>query len=213
MPCPYYATMHYLTLDNTLPNPIDQFDIWFKEIKEVGARQAVPLLVEAFCLSTRDKWGNPDGRMILLKGYDARGFVFYTNFDSPKGIVLLEHAEAAMTFYWEPLRRQVRIQGSVEKVTDEEANDYFGTRPRDSQLGAWASRQSAVLTERKILDDRFKEFEKKFEEKEVPRPPYWSGFRLIPARIEFWQEQQSRLHDRILYEKRKSIWDKKLLYP
>lgn len=197
-----------LTLENTLPDPIDQFDRWFKDAQ--SAKMALP---EAFCLSTRDKWGNPDGRMILLKGYSARGFVFYTNFDSPKGIVLLEHPEVAMTFYWEPLRRQVRIQGRVEKITDEEADDYFATRPRESQLGAWASRQSAILTERKILEDRLSEFEKKFEGKKVPRPPYWSGFRLVPARIEFWQEQTSRLHDRVLYEKRGSVWDKQLLYP
>ncbi len=197
-----------LTIENTLPDPVSQFHVWFKD-----AQSAHIPLVEAFCLSTLDRWGNPDGRMILLKGYGVDGFVFYTNLDSAKGIVLMEQPSASMTFYWEPLRRQVRIQGDVVQVTDAEADDYFKTRPRESQLGAWASRQSAILTERKILEDRFRKFEKKFEGKEVPRPPFWSGFRLVPARIEFWQERESRLHDRVLYEKQGDRWNKTLLYP
>lgn len=191
-------------------NPIKQFALWFEGAKGRSEIQ----LPEAMCLSTVSPDGEPEGRMVLLKGYDeSGGFVFYTNFDSPKSRALAQNPKAALTVYWEALRRQVRISGTVERVSDAEADDYFASRPRLSQIAAWASCQSAPLESREALEKEFAAVEKRFEDKPVPRPPFWGGYRLIPSRIEFWQERPNRLHDRHLYIRRGDRWEMMLLCP
>jgi len=152
--------------------------------------------------------------MVLLKGVSERGLVFYTNVHSVKGKALLVRPQASLTWYWEPLRRQVRIQGRTELVSDEEADAYFRSRPRAAQLSAWASRQSAPLASRSLLERRVQAFEKRFRGKPVPRPPFWVGFRVVPVRVEFWQERPDRLHDRLLFTKTASgRWKLTRLYP
>jgi pyridoxamine 5'-phosphate oxidase len=190
-------------------NAFDQFKHWFSE----ASVQKKILLASAFCLSTVGPKGFPQSRMLLLKGYDKNGFVFYTNLNSPKGLSLKKNARASMTFYWEQLRRQVRIVGSTSSTSDREADLYFHSRPRDSQIGAWASLQSQVLDSRKTLEDRFEFFRKKFEGRKIPRPPHWTGFRLKPVSIEFWQERPNRLHDRFLYTRKTNGWKIQRLYP
>lgn len=185
-----------------LKNPFDQFSKWFDEAKNHPQIE----LPNAVCLSTVDEKGFPESRMMLLKGFDADGFVFFTNLNSAKARSLKRTPQAALNFYWEKLRRQVRVQGTVQAVSDTEADAYFKTRPRGSQIAAWASEQSRPLTSREFLEKRVKELEKKFEGKEVPRPTFWSGFRLVPARMEFWIERPSRLHDRFLYTRQGDDW-------
>jgi pyridoxamine 5'-phosphate oxidase len=182
-------------------DPVKQFQLWFDEASASG----VPL-PEAACLSTVSREGEPEGRMILLKEADERGFVFYTNFNSPKARSLQAHPLAALTFYWEKLRRQVRLVGKTEKVSDAEADAYFDSRPRESQLGAWASFQSEILDARETLEKRFEELSRKYEGKDIPRPAHWSGYRIVPAKIEFWIERPNRLHDRFLYELKGKEW-------
>jgi len=202
--------MKKMTSKNLKTNPIIQFCEWFKVIKKNRKIE----LPDACCLSTVDSRGNPDGRMVLLKEFDERGFVFYTNMNSPKGKDLLKNKKAALTFYWEKVRRQVRIQGFTELVSTEEADAYFGTRPRQAQLGAWASKQSEVLSHRSHLIKAFEKFALKFGRQKVPRPDYWTGVRLIPKKIEFWQERSYRLHDRFLYTRvKKGKWKVSRLYP
>ncbi len=167
----------------------------------------------AFALATVGEEGQPSLRMLLLKDVDEHGFVFYTNLESRKGRELAANRRAAMTFHWSPLERQVRIEGRVTPVTDAEADAYFATRPRGSQLGAWASRQSRPMARAGDLDARLAEFESKFEGKAVPRPPFWSGFRLVPSVIEFWKGKASRLHERQLFVREDGGWRVELLYP
>lgn len=185
-----------------MKNPIRLFDRWFRQAKKIRGL----MLPEAMCVSTVGLKGDPEGRVILLKGYNARGFVFYTNLRSPKSSALKRRPVASLTFYWEGLRRQVRITGRVQPVSTREADDYFRTRPRGSQIAAWASNQSRPIQNRNELLDRVTHFKKIFAGKEVPRPDFWSGWRVVPSRMEFWQEQPSRLHDRFLYVKRKNSW-------
>jgi len=166
------------------------------------------------CLSTIDRDGFPDGRFVLLKGFDERGFVFYTNAESRKGLSLAECPRAALSFYWEPLQRQVRIQGVVEQVSGSEADEYFASRLRLSRIGAWASQQSRTLPERSVLLKRVREYQEKFRGKDIPRPPYWTGYRVLPLRVEFWQLRASRLHDRFLYERDAAgAWRITRIYP
>ena len=167
----------------------------------------------AFALATVGADGQPSVRILLLKGVDERGFVFYTNYESRKGTELLAHSQAAMCFHWQPLERQVRVEGLARPVSAEEADAYFATRPRGSQLGAWASMQSQPLPRTEDLADRVQEFESRFEGSPVPRPPHWSGFRLVPHRIEFWHNMPSRLHDRQLYLREPDGWRREALYP
>ncbi len=190
------------------PDPLRQFHMWFDM-----ARRASEADPTAMTLATCTRDGRPSARIVLLKRADERGFVFYTNRESRKGRELLENPRAALVFHWPSLLKQVRIEGTVEPVPDEEAGRYFQTRPRDSQVGAWASLQSQVLDNRETLLARFREYEIQFAEREVPRPPHWGGFRVIPHQIEFWQSRPGRLHDRWLYHLLEGRWLIERLYP
>ena len=167
----------------------------------------------AMTLATTTPEGRPSARAVLLKGLDERGFVFYTNLESRKSKELFASPHAALCFLWKSLNRQVRVEGRVELVGDEEADAYFASRPRDSQIGAWASDQSQPLASRAELERRVEEFSRRFGEAQVPRPPSWSGFRVVPQRIEFWQERPFRLHDRLLFIREGKEWRRELLFP
>ena len=165
-------------------------------------------------LATVDQDGMPDVRMVLLKGFDESGFVFYTNFESAKGREILGSMKSAMCFHWKSLRRQVRIRGNVEVVSDAEADAYFASRPRGSRIGAWASRQSRPLESRFALEKAVAEYTARYAVGEIPRPKHWSGFRIVPVSIEFWHDRPFRLHDRVTFSRRPdSGWDKARLYP
>lgn len=178
------------------PDPFEQFRRWFAEAEEVE-----PPEPNAMTLATATRDGRPSARMVLLKGVDERGFVFYTNYESRKGRELAENPWAALVFWWPHMARQVRVEGRVEKVSEAESDAYFRTRPRGSQIGAWASRQSTVIASRAELEARYRQYEAEFEGREVPRPPYWGGYRLVPEVFEFWQGRLNRLHDRFRYRK------------
>jgi pyridoxamine 5'-phosphate oxidase len=167
----------------------------------------------AMALGTVENGGQPSVRIVLLKSFDERGFVFYTNHEGRKGRHLLAHPHAALCFHWAPLEIQVRIEGTVTKVADEEADSYFATRNRQSQIGAWASRQSEPLETPTALDERVARYEREFEGREVPRPQFWSGFRVLPERIEFWKGRPNRLHERHLYTRAGKRWKIETLYP
>jgi pyridoxamine 5'-phosphate oxidase len=193
--------------------PFELFDRWFQE-----AAASEPEDANAMALATADAQGRPSLRMVLLKGVDERGFVFYTNLGSRKGRQLQENPHAALGFHWKSLRRQVRVEGAVEPVTAEEADAYFATRHRSSQIGAWASRQSQPMTARLELERRVAEFTARFGFGRVPRPHWWSGFRVLPARIEFWQQGAFRLHERTLYMREGDVgegggWQTQRLFP
>lgn len=180
---------------------IRQFDIWFREAEEV-----VPELPNAMTLSTSSPDGRPSARMVLLKGFDSDGFVFYTNYDSPKSEDLENNPQAALVFFWPQLGRQVRIYGKVGRVTRKESEDYFHTRPIDSQIGAWASNQSHVLSSREELETSFRLALERFGGGVIPLPPNWGGYRLAPETIEFWQSRTARLHDRLRYTRNGDNW-------
>jgi len=190
--------------------PLRLFAAWFAE-----AKRSEPVNPEAMTLATVDAHGMPNARMVLLKGFDAQGFVFYTNLDSVKGHELAEVPKAALTFYWKSLQRQVRLRGSVEPVSAEEADAYFATRSRIAQIGAWASNQSAPLESRMAFEKAVARFTAKFGIGTVSRPPHWSGYRVVPQQIEFWQERPFRLHDRIVFrhDDPDAPWSKTRLYP
>jgi pyridoxamine 5'-phosphate oxidase len=188
--------MTELGVETASPDPFEQFGRWFEEAKASGLREPT-----AMTLATASPEGAPSARMVLLKGFDERGFVFYTNHGSRKGGELLSNPRAALVFYWSPLERQVRIAGAVAPVSAEESDAYFRSRPRGSRLGAWASEQSRPLAGREELDRRVAELEREFDGREIPRPPHWGGFRVVPVEMEFWQGRADRLHDRMLYSR------------
>jgi pyridoxamine 5'-phosphate oxidase len=164
-------------------------------------------------LATTDAAGRPSARLVLLRGVDARGFVFFTNYNSRKGRELAGNPHAALCFYWTSLDEQIRIEGRVERVSDDESDAYFAGRPRGSQLGAWASDQSEVLPSRETLEEKYREIERQFEGRTVERPAFWGGYRLTPVRIEFWYGRPDRLHDRVVYVRDGSAWRIERLYP
>ena len=190
--------------------PLPLFAAWFAE-----AKRAEPVNPDAMTLATVGADGLPNARMVLLKAFDERGFVFYTNADSVKGHELAAAPKAALTFYWKTLQRQVRLRGAVEAVAEAEADAYFATRSRMAQLGAWASKQSAALESRLTFEQAIARFTAKFAAGAVPRPPYWVGYRVVPVEIEFWQERPFRLHDRIVFTREGvgAPWTKTRLYP
>ncbi|MDP9838310.1 pyridoxamine 5'-phosphate oxidase [Neorhizobium huautlense] len=190
--------------------PFSLFGAWLKDAtaSEINDPNAV-------AVATVDENGLPNVRMVLLKGYDERGFVFYTNFESQKGRELLGQQKAAMVFHWKSLRRQVRLRGEVEVVTDAEADEYYATRPRGSRIGAWASKQSRPLEGRFALEKAVAEYTARYAIGEIPRPPHWSGFRIRPVSIEFWHDRPFRLHDRVEFRRDtpEGDWQKVRMYP
>jgi pyridoxamine 5'-phosphate oxidase len=189
------------------PEPLAPFQRWFAE---ASAREED---AGAMALATTTRDGFPALRFVLLKGFDERGFVFYTNLESRKAEELSANPRAALCFFWKALRRQVRVEGAARPVSEAEADAYFATRPRDSQLGAWASAQSRPLADRARLEQEAAAFARRFAGRVVARPPFWSGFRIVPQRVEFWQERPSRLHDRWLYIREGEGWRRQRLYP
>lgn len=192
----------------TEDTPFARFASWLAE-----AEQSEPINPTAMSVATVDARGRPQVRMVLLRGFDTRGFVFYTNLDSQKGADLKAHPYAALCFYWKTPGRQVRIDGPVEIVSDAEADAYFASRPRDSQIGAWASQQSRTLESRFALEQQVARYAAQFGFNRVPRPPFWSGYRVIPEVIEFWEERPFRLHERTVFTRRDATWDISQLYP
>lgn len=191
-------------------DPFALFDHWLAEASEKEPNDPT-----ATALATVDENGLPNVRMVLLKGFDTRGFVFYTNFESAKGRELLTSMKAAMCFHWKSVRRQVRLRGEVEQVSSDEADAYYISRPRGSRIGAWASHQSRPLESRAVLERAVAELTERYGEGDIPRPPHWSGFRIKPISIEFWQDSAFRLHDRIAFTRRNDAdrWTKTRLYP
>ncbi len=195
--------------DDPMPNdPFQMFEDWFAQ-----ARTSEPNDPNAMAVASVGADGQPSVRMVLLKGHDARGFVFYTNFEGRKAGELIAHPKAALLFHWKSLRRQVRIEGAVSQVDDGEADAYFASRGRDSQLGAWASEQSRPLDARETFLARFDDVAQRFEGQDVPRPPHWGGFRVTPASFEFWQDREHRLHERRTFTRGGTGWAEAMLYP
>lgn len=198
----------YLDRSDLLPDPLAQFALWYEE-----AQHSTVALPHAMVLATADAQGRPSARMVLLKECDQRGFVFYTNSNSHKGRDLSQNPRAALVFHWEPLRKQVRVEGAVERVSSEEADAYFATRPRGSQLGAWASPQSESIPDRTALERETDQLEAHYAERDVPRPPHWNGYRVCPDTLEFWVDRASRLHDRFEYRRSPQGWQIRQLAP
>ncbi len=194
-------------VSNAEASPFKQFEIWFDEAMNSGLIEPT-----AMSLSTVSANSKPSSRMVLLKKVDDRGFVFYSNYESRKGRELAHNPNASLLFYWDTLERQVRIEGIVEKLSTKESEEYFKTRPYESKLGAWASKQSEILSTRFTLIKRVVKYMQKFKT-DVPLPPFWGGYRLIPDYFEFWQGRESRLHDRIAYKKTAEGWNIVRLYP
>jgi pyridoxamine 5'-phosphate oxidase len=190
------------------PDPFEQFRAWFQDAEEAGLAK-----VNAMTLATADAAGRPSARLVLLKELDARGFVFFTNYGSRKGEQLGANPWAALVFYWDRFDRQVRVEGKVERVADEDSDAYFAARPRGARIGAIASPQSRPLADRAELEARIAEVEREVGDDEPARPAWWGGFRVVPERIEFWQGQPSRLHDRVEYVRERGEWTPRRLAP
>ncbi|BCL37830.1 pyridoxine/pyridoxamine 5'-phosphate oxidase [Nostoc sp. MS1] len=201
-------TLEGLSETEVEPNPFIQFKKWFEQA--LAAQLPEP---NAMTIATTTPDGKPSARMVLLKDFDERGFVFFTNYNSRKGQELAENPQAALVFWWAELERQVRILGRVEKVSESESDYYFESRPAKSRLGAWASNQSEIIASREILEQRMQELQDKYQNQEIPRPQHWGGLRVIPTEIEFWQGRSSRLHDRLLYTHVDGSWEIQRLSP
>lgn len=196
------ATVHAgLDEHDARPDPIEQFARWFTDAVAAGLEEP-----NAMTLATATAAGVPSARLVLMKEFDARGFVFFTSYTSRKARELDANPRAALVFFWQPLLRQVRVVGRVERASAEESDAYFHSRPPEAQLGAWASEQSAPLTGRAALDARFVELQAEYAGQVVPRPPHWGGYRLVPDEVEFWQGRPHRLHDRLLYQRAGPAW-------
>lgn len=191
-----------------LSDPFAQFDLWYSERLASGVSYP-----DSFSLGTAGSAGAVSVRTVLLKEYGPEGFVFFTNYESRKGSQLSQNPFAAMLFYWPESERQVRIEGRTSRVSEDDSIAYFRSRPRESQIGAWASNQSRVIPGRSFLEKRFSEYEEKFRGKDIPRPPYWGGYRIVSSWFEFWQEGKHRLHQRTVYRLEKGIWITEILAP
>lgn len=189
-------------------DPFRMFGTWYDAAQRSGI-----LLPEAMTVATAARDGTLSARMMLLKGFDERGFIFYTNYQSRKSQILAENPNVALVFHWPILERQVRVEGKVERIAEEESRAYFRTRPRGSQIGAWASSQSSELASRTELERSFREHEERFQGQEIPLPPFWGGYRVRPERIEFWQGRLNRLHDRLAFHREEEGWKVIRLYP
>jgi pyridoxamine 5'-phosphate oxidase len=190
-------------------NPLTIFDLWYNE----ALRHSDIKEPSAMSLATSNKEGIISNRIVLLKNYSDSGFIFYTNLTSKKANELKENPHAALCFYWMPLDKQIRITGNIEKVANEVADSYFSSRPRQSQISAWASKQSMHLDRYETFENKISEIEKKFHDKIIPRPPFWSGFIVKPVKIEFWQQKEFRRHERNLFTKQANGWQREMLYP
>lgn len=201
---------HGGTLDESdlSDDPIEQFDRWFKEAIAAGVNEP-----NALSLATVSPEGEPSVRVVLLKDYDARGFTFYTNYTSHKGRDIASNPRVSAVFYWKAMERQVRVDGVAEKVAREESEAYFQTRPREAQIGAWASPQSEPIESRAALAARFDQVRQRYPEGPIPLPPFWGGYRIVPQRIEFWQGRGGRLHDRLVYQRDGDAWRLRRLSP
>lgn len=189
-------------------NPFTLFDSWFKEAVNSGINEP-----SAMALSTVGTDGYPQSRIVLLKGYSEEGFSFFTNYESQKGQALAVNPKASLLFFWPELQRQIRITGDVTKTSKEESDEYFQSRPRGSRLGAWTSVQSQVIPSRDLLEERYTDFDRKYSAGDIPKPPYWGGYRLKPLTFEFWQGRESRLHDRIYFRQEDTSWKAARLAP
>jgi pyridoxamine 5'-phosphate oxidase len=197
-----------LIVDKLLDDPMAQFKQWYREAESAGVPEP-----NTMTLATVSQQGQPTIRVVLLKEITPNGLIFFTNFKSRKGREMEQHPKAALNFYWQLMERQVRVDGSISKVSDSKSDEYFSTRPRGSQLGAWVSEQSKTIPSRDYLEEQLKQFQARFEDKDIPRPPHWGGYLLTPEQVEFWQGGEDRLHDRIQYTMNQDLWERCRLAP